>query len=105
MVSLLRFLVKVVGNPMSLNNFKKGCIVIVNHNNKQEVEPYVPYHQIVIITHSRLDNLFLGYGNLQTYKVWEQYRTDGWSIYEKLNEKNFVCKRHRLLIIDEKPSL
>lgn len=86
-----------------MHEFKNGCVLLVNSENKKEVESYVPYHQIVIITHSRLDNLTLGYGDLMTYKLWEQYR-DGWSIYSKLDPKNLICKRYRLLIIDEKPS-
>lgn len=86
-----------------MKNYKEGCVLLVNSDNKKEVEPFVPYHQIVIITHSRLDNIALGYGNLQTYKVWEQYR-EGWSVYDKLDNINFICKRHRLLIVDEKPS-
>lgn len=86
-----------------IKNYKEGSVLLVNSENKKEVEQYVPYHQIVIITHSRLDNIALGYGNLMTYKIWEQYR-EGWSVYGKLDKENFICKRHRLLIIDEKPS-
>ncbi|MBS4194673.1 hypothetical protein [Lederbergia citri] len=86
-----------------MQEFNSGCVLLVNSENKKEVEPYVPYHQIVIITHSRLDNLTLGYGNLNTYKMWQQYR-DGWSIHRKLDPKNLISKRYRLLIIDEKPS-
>ncbi|TPG71149.1 DEAD/DEAH box helicase [Brevibacillus laterosporus] len=87
-----------------LKKFDENCIVMVEKENKANIEKYVPYHQIVIITHSRLDNLSLGYGNPQTYRIWEQYHDDGWSIYKKLDEKNFISKKYRVLIVDEKPS-
>ncbi|KYG93996.1 MULTISPECIES: hypothetical protein [Paenibacillus] len=87
-----------------LKKFDEHCIVSVRAANKEDIEPYVCYHQIVIITHSRLDNLALGYGNAQIYKSWKQYRMNGFSSYDALDTPNYVCTRQRLLIVDEKPS-
>lgn len=84
--------------------FDDKCIVIVYANNKEEIEPYVPYHQIVIITHARLDNLALGYGNKEVYRIWEQYGNWDFRDFSKIDPKYFICQRHRLLIIDEKPT-
>lgn len=87
-----------------LKAFDEKCIVIVNSENKEEVEPYVSYHQIVIITHARLDNLSMGYGNKNIYRIWEQYNLWWTNENQILNPDNLICKRQRLLIIDEKPS-
>lgn len=87
-----------------LKAFNNECIIFIDSENKKEIEQYVPYHQIVIITHIRLDNLALGYGNKEIYKIWEQYDMLDFDINEKLDPANFKCKRHRLIIADEKPS-
>jgi DNA polymerase III delta prime subunit len=88
-----------------LKEFNPKCIIRIDSSNKEEIEKYVQYYQIVIVTHSRLDNLALGYGNKKTYKIWDQYPMwDSVSIDDILTPENHICSRHRLLVIDEKPS-
>lgn len=84
--------------------FDKNCIVVVDKDNKENIEEYVPYHQIVIITHARMDNLALNYGNRNLYSTWHQYNRWAFSSKEKLDPKNRINKRRRMLITDEKPS-
>ncbi len=87
-----------------LKAYDEKCVVLLSSENKQEVEEYIQYHQIVIITHARLDNLALGYGNQNIYRIWEQYEMWDFDSNEILDPVNFICKRHRLIITDEKPS-
>jgi hypothetical protein len=83
--------------------FRKNCILRLDARNKDSIEQYMPYHQIVIITHSRLDNLALGYGNIKKYKIWKQYPMNDF-MSKEFNEENIINERHRLTIVDEKPS-
>ncbi|MGB2873820.1 hypothetical protein, partial [Psychrobacillus psychrotolerans] len=67
-----------------VNKFTPNSIISVDSENKDIVEEDLFKYQIVLIQHSRLENMALGYGNLYHYT-------------------NYSGKK-RILIIDEKPN-
>ena len=71
----------------AINEHSEGAAVYVCAENKNEAEEITQQTQVVIISHSRLVNLALGYGNSYLYNT---YTVNG----EKIK---------RLMIIDEKP--
>ncbi|HFK1496021.1 hypothetical protein OA45_00725 [Bacillus sp. UMTAT18] len=71
----------------AINEHSEGAAVYVCAENKNEAEKITQHTQVVIISHSRLVNLALGYGNSYLYNT---YTVNG----EKIK---------RLMIIDEKP--
>lgn len=68
----------------NVNEFKPNSIISVDSENKGTVEKDLFKYQIVLIQHSRLENMALGYGSIYDYKMY-----DG---------------KNRTLIIDEKPN-
>lgn len=86
-----------------LTKFDEHCVLRLDKDTKHELEQYVPNYQIVIITHSRLKQLTLGYENMQHYRVWEQYPMNLFTQGEPKNEEFIQSRRNRVLIIDEKP--
>jgi hypothetical protein len=86
-----------------LKEFDDNCVLRLDKDTKMELEQYVPFYQIVIITHARLKQLTLGYGNMQQYRLWKQYPMNLFTQGEAILEGNIIAKRNRLLIIDEKP--
>lgn len=88
---------------VQLNKFKSNSCLKLDADNKETMEGYVNLYQVIIITHSRLDNLALGMGKKPLYKVWEQYQSIDWA-FGGLSVPNLINKRHRLLIVDEKPT-
>ncbi|WP_010500102.1 hypothetical protein [Paenibacillus elgii] len=86
-----------------LNEFRHNSCLKLDADNRETMEKYISLYQIVIITHSRLDNLALGMGKKRIYKVWEQYESIDWA-FGGLKEPKLINKSHRLLIVDEKPS-
>ncbi|WP_313891668.1 DEAD/DEAH box helicase family protein [Psychrobacillus sp.] len=67
-----------------VNKFKPNSIISVDSDNKDIVEKDLFKFQIVLIQHSRLENMALGYGNFYDYKKYKG--------------------KNRILIIDEKPN-
>ncbi len=86
-----------------IKTYKPHCIVMVDSTNKSEIEEYIKLYQIVIITHSRLENLAIGFGNIRNYNVWEEHEYSG---RVSINDIGLLGRyKKRLLIIDEKPEL
>ncbi|EOV9526233.1 hypothetical protein ACE41A_02455 [Bacillus cytotoxicus] len=72
----------------ALNEHKAGSAIYVCADNKNEIEKVTQQTQVVIISHSRLVNLALGFGNSYLYNTYI------------VDEK----RTKRIMIIDEKPS-
>lgn len=72
----------------ALNEHREGSAIYVCAENKNEAEKITQHTQVVIISHSRLVNLALGFGNSYLYNTYI------------VDEK----RTKRIMIIDEKPS-
>ncbi|MBQ4901243.1 DEAD/DEAH box helicase family protein [Paenibacillus sp. Marseille-P2973] len=86
-----------------LRDFDKNCVLRIDKDNKHEAGQYIPYYQIVIITHARLKRLALGYENAQEYRLFQQYSMDLFTEESPVIEELITNRWNRLLIIDEKP--
>lgn len=88
---------------VKLNKFKHNSCLKLDADNRETMEKHVNLYQVLVITHSRLDNLALGMGKKRLYQVWEQYESIDWA-FGGPHEPRLINKSHRLLIVDEKPT-